>query len=78
MTITVDSLLSRPKLDYDGGYDMAMICLNVVVCGLYRVTQTHYDKDIALTSLVSYVIQDPHLAMITLANHRVNFSIYIP
>jgi hypothetical protein len=31
MTNTVDSLLSRPKFGYDGGYDMAVIGLNVVV-----------------------------------------------
>jgi hypothetical protein len=31
MTITVDSLLPRPKLDYDGGYNVAVKGLNVVV-----------------------------------------------
>jgi hypothetical protein len=31
MTITADSLLPRSKLDYDGGYDVAMKGLNVVV-----------------------------------------------
>ena len=33
MTITVDSLLPRPKLDYDGGYDMAVKGASVVVEG---------------------------------------------
>jgi hypothetical protein len=31
MSITADSLLSRPKLDYDGGYDVAMKGPSVVV-----------------------------------------------
>jgi hypothetical protein len=31
MTNTVDNLLPRPKFDCDGGYDMAVIGLNVVV-----------------------------------------------
>jgi hypothetical protein len=31
MTITIDSLLPRPKLDYDGGYDVAVKGLSVVV-----------------------------------------------
>jgi hypothetical protein len=31
MTITVDSLLSRPKLDCDRGYDVAVKGLSVVV-----------------------------------------------
>jgi len=31
MTITVDSLLPRPKLDYDVGYDAAMKGASVVV-----------------------------------------------
>ena len=31
MTITIDSLLLSPKLDYDGGYDVAVKGLNVVV-----------------------------------------------
>ena len=31
MTITVDSLLPRPKLDYDRGYDVAVKGLSVVV-----------------------------------------------
>ena len=34
MTITVDSLLSRPKLDCDWGYDVAVKGLNVVGAGL--------------------------------------------
>jgi len=33
MTITIDSLLSRPKLDYDGGYDVALKGPSVVVEG---------------------------------------------
>jgi hypothetical protein len=32
MTIAADSLLLRPKLDYDGGYDVAVKGLNVVMC----------------------------------------------
>ena len=32
-TITVDSLLPRPKLDYDGGYDVAVKDTSVVVVG---------------------------------------------
>ena len=32
MTITVDSLLARPKLDYDVGYDAAVKGVSVVVC----------------------------------------------
>ena len=32
-TITVDSLLPRPKLDYDVGYDAAMKGASVVLCG---------------------------------------------
>ena len=31
MIITTDSLLSRPKLDYDGGYDVAVKDASVVV-----------------------------------------------
>ena len=31
MTITVDSLLPRLKLDYDVGYDAAVKCASVVV-----------------------------------------------
>ena len=31
MTITIDSLLSRPKLDYDVGYDAAAKGASVVV-----------------------------------------------
>ena len=31
MTITVDSLLPRPKLDYDVGYDVAVKGASVVV-----------------------------------------------
>jgi hypothetical protein len=31
MTITVDNLLPRSKLDYDRGYDVAVKGLNVVV-----------------------------------------------
>jgi hypothetical protein len=31
MTTTLDSLLPRPKLDYDGGYDVAVKGLSVVV-----------------------------------------------
>ena len=31
MTIIVDSLLLRPKLDYDMSYDVTVKCLNVVV-----------------------------------------------
>ena len=31
MTITTDILLPRPKLDYDGGYDVAVKGLSVVV-----------------------------------------------
>jgi len=31
MTITVDILLLRPKLDYDGGYDAAVKGLSIVV-----------------------------------------------
>ena len=31
MTFTVNSLLSRPKLDYDGGYDAAVKGPSVVV-----------------------------------------------
>ena len=34
MAITVDSLLSRPKLDCDWGYDVAVKGLNVVGAGL--------------------------------------------
>jgi hypothetical protein len=34
MTITVDSLLPRPKLDCDVGYDMAAKGASVVVLGL--------------------------------------------
>ena len=34
MTITVDSLLSRPKLDCDGGYDAAVKGLSIVVHAL--------------------------------------------
>ena len=30
-TITVDSLLPRPKLDCDVGYDVAVKCASVVV-----------------------------------------------
>ena len=33
MTITVDSLLPRPKLDCDGCYDVAVKGLNIVVFG---------------------------------------------
>ena len=33
MTITVDSLLPRPKLDCDWGYDVAVKGLNVVGAG---------------------------------------------
>ena len=32
MTITTDSLLLRPKCGYDGGYDVAVKGLSVVVC----------------------------------------------
>ena len=31
MTITADSLMLRPKVDYDVGYDVAMKGLSVVV-----------------------------------------------
>ena len=34
MTITVDSLLSRPKLDYDVAYDATVKGASVVVFGL--------------------------------------------
>ena len=34
MTITVDSLLPRPKLDYDVGYDTAVKGASEVVFGL--------------------------------------------
>ena len=33
MTIIVDSLPPRPKLDYDVGYDMAMKGTSIVVAG---------------------------------------------
>ena len=36
VTITVDSLLSRPKLDCDMGYDMAVKGASVVVCTKVR------------------------------------------
>jgi len=32
-TINTDSLLLRPKLDYDGGYDVAVKGTSVVVVG---------------------------------------------
>ena len=41
MTITIDSLLPRPKLDYDVGYDATMKGASVVVC--YRCTKTKND-----------------------------------
>ena len=34
MTITVDNLLSRPKLDYDVGYDVVVKGASVVVVPL--------------------------------------------
>jgi hypothetical protein len=33
MSVTADSLLSRPKLDYDVGYDTVVKDANVVVVG---------------------------------------------
>jgi len=39
MTITVDSLLLRPKLDCDGGYDMAVKGASVVVHELLPVSR---------------------------------------
>ena len=38
MTITADSLLPSPKLDYDGGYDVAVKGLSVVVIGLFKLS----------------------------------------
>jgi hypothetical protein len=32
MTITIDSLPPRPKCGYDGGYNMAVKGLSIVVC----------------------------------------------
>ena len=40
MTITVDNLRSRPKLDYDVGYDVAMKGASVVVHGDVRLCAT--------------------------------------
>jgi hypothetical protein len=37
MTITADNLLLMPKLDCNGGYDVAMKGLSVVVIGLCQV-----------------------------------------
>jgi hypothetical protein len=46
MTFTADSLLSRAKLDCDGGYDVVVKGLNVVVIAHNRVTmQGDYDPD---------------------------------
>ena len=36
MTITIDSLLPSPKLDYDGGYDVAVKGPSVVVSRAVR------------------------------------------
>ena len=41
-TIIVDSLLPRPKLNYDGGYDVAVKGVSVVViCESRQVHQRH-------------------------------------
>ena len=40
MTITVESLLPRPKLDYDGGYDVAVKGTSVVVLALQGLQAT--------------------------------------
>ena len=39
MTITVDSLLPRPKLDYDMGYDAALNGASVVVSTRVFITR---------------------------------------
>jgi len=47
MTITANSLLPRPKCDCDGGYDVAMKGLSVVVFGsvfLVSVVLSTHDK----------------------------------
>ena len=51
-TITTDSLLPRPKLHYDGGYDVALKGASVVVDGL-RV-KNHMGKEFSSMSLPPY------------------------
>ena len=55
MTITIDSLLPRPKLDCDVGYDVAMKGLSVVVFATWGCS-IHLDRWLTVEATIRHLL----------------------
>ena len=58
ITITDDSLLPRPKLDCDGGYDVAMKGPSVVVCSRPLQRRSQWDAGLGTAAMRDLVVVD--------------------